>query len=156
MKYTITHTTSIEPPLIHVQNNGRDLVGTNWWSHHLGKNLFFLSRNADCYRLLVPPIREAEVSDMTRNVREVVISVANQLREDGFLFELMFDDHSDAPYVIHFGVRQFDILPHAKRDAVERKRFHIYVNDHGPKLVFSTDVFLRIVPRLPWLKPLKV
>jgi hypothetical protein len=140
-------------PFITIGNDGPLLKTTNIFNLPVLRHLFFLSTNAGCMRLLVPPECELYIPEMQKDVQYVVVSRKEDIMEDdpSFVIELLFEDGSDTPFVIQLSLGSIDHLL-AKSVAMQRLAFDIYVNRDGPKRVISTVALFRVVPRLPWLK----
>ncbi len=60
--------------MIEIHNDGPRLVSTNYWqTEHADRGLCYMSVNAGCWRLLVPPPAEGWLRDI-RTADEVVIT----------------------------------------------------------------------------------
>jgi hypothetical protein len=98
--------------LIRIENDGPEIVVTNYWSTPNAKaGYYFLSINAGAFRLLVPRSQTAEIGEW-RTAREVIVSRGPwpaQGRPDAI--EILFEDDTGEPYVIHLVVEQTDRLP---------------------------------------------
>lgn len=93
---------------IQIQNDGANIVSTNYWqTPHAAAGAFFLSFNAGAARLLVPKQIEQEIEEM-RGASEVIIS--RGLLGGQMALELLWEDGSDSPYSIHMGTNQCDRL----------------------------------------------
>lgn len=86
-----------------IGNRGQEIADTNYWDSDLARRgFFFLSWNAGAARLLIPDaqlsalpeMRTGQYCDITRN------------KTGGY--ELLFEDHSDFPYVIALSAQQTD------------------------------------------------
>ncbi|MDP1817264.1 MAG: hypothetical protein Q8K92_22600 [Leadbetterella sp.] len=101
--------------LIEIINNGQDIKSTNYWQiKHAQKGFCYLSINAGCFRLLVPPGVEHAIKEM-QTAQEVIITRGpwpNQNRDDAL--EILFEDHSESPYVLHIVPEQVDRMPSPK------------------------------------------
>lgn len=94
--------------MIQIVNNGKDLLGTNYWdTPQAQKGFFYLSWNAGAARLLVPNSVENQINEM-KTARYVVISRGKWNGRDAL--ELMFEDGSDSPYCLHLLTEQCDRL----------------------------------------------
>ncbi|MBV8650507.1 MAG: hypothetical protein JO255_03505 [Alphaproteobacteria bacterium] len=134
-------------PLIFL-NDGAELVETNFWQTEMAsRGAFFLSTNAGCLRLLVPASREPDIAEMTKGVREVVLSRGRWDKRDHCV-EIMFEDASEAPYAIHIGENQLD---RRWKPQGGTARFAIYT-EKGKVAEFSR-CYLRETPVLPCLAP---
>ena len=108
--------------LISVHNDGPDIVETDYWATpNAAQGYFYLSINAGAFRLLVPEAHTAALRDWA-SAREVIIS-RGPWREGGKgdAIEILIEDGSDSPYVIHMGTDQTDRLPlDADRDLADQ------------------------------------
>lgn len=94
--------------IITVTNDGQRIVATNYWdSKHAAAGLLFVSWNARAARILVPEPCHALLPDM-RTASEIVISRGPLKGVD--TLELLFDDHSEAPFMATIPVTQSDRL----------------------------------------------
>jgi hypothetical protein len=141
------------PPSLVFENDGPKLVSTNYWqTENAARGLIYLSTNAGCVRLLLPPARAgvAEVADMTANVAEVVLT--RGLFEGKYCVEVMFEDRSNSPYCIHIDSKQCDRrwIPED-----ERKQWTFAIYTELGQIAIFTRCFLRRAARLPYAKPWK-
>lgn len=133
--------------LLVITNDGPELVSTNYWElEHAAKGLFFVSINAHCVRLLVPPAYENSLPDMIA-ARSVVLTQG--LYNGSRAVEMLFDDDTDEPFVIFLDVNQFDRIWPPNEDGMTID-FAIYVK--GSKAWQST-CHLRRSATLPLLTP---
>lgn len=134
--------------LISIVNDGPIITETNYWeSGYNAQGVLFLSTNAGAFRLLLPD-GMFDVGEML-TAKQVVVSVGPGMGKS-LLFEVMFDDHSDSPYCIHFGTEQVDRIP-GKEDNGKEFRFIVY--ERGLKSVMDTTCKFRFVSVVPCLKP---
>lgn len=137
----------IPPPVIQIENDGPLLKSTNYWqTDNAAAGLFFLSTNAGCVRLLVPPRKRPEIADMTRNVREIVLT-RGMFEGVADTVEIMFEDGSETPFCIHIDPKQVDRL-WLPADQAKRWRFAIWT-EQGKVAEFAR-CYLRRAPRLPY------
>lgn len=137
-------------PTLQFQNNGQDLVDTDFWDSALSRaGKMFLTWNAGAARLLVPDSRVEDLDDMLA-ADEVIISRGRCQDEDaGEKLELMFDDGSRAPYCLY--------LPSDQTDQMAPE------SDHGEDFVVAVwtrngksrqlQGRYRVVEAIPYLKP---
>jgi hypothetical protein len=93
--------------MIQLTNDGPALTSTNYWHSPLAEaGKMYLSLNARCFRLLLPPMMQAAIPEMATGkfVRVFRAPPPHALR-------LMFDDGTDNPYQVHLSVQQIDVLP---------------------------------------------
>jgi hypothetical protein len=94
--------------MIKIENKGQQVVSTNYWgSEHAKRGYFYLSWNAGAARLLVPDSMKAQIREM-KSAEYVVVSRGKFEGRDAL--ELMFEDGSDSPYVVHMVTEQTDRL----------------------------------------------
>lgn len=139
---------------IQIRSDGPILTEANWWDLPPGKELCFLSINAGCFRLLVPPFWEDSILDMKEGVHEVVISTIDSRFSSEYVAEILFDDHSVAPFAIQLSADQVDRLI-CNDYSVRAVTFAVYVNRGKPTCVFSTNAYVRTAPKIPWLRRLE-
>lgn len=140
--------------LIRIENNGKEIVSTNYFqSEHARRGYFYLSINASTFRLLVPPAQESVIAEFA-TAKEIIISRGNFQGYDAL--EILFDDETDNPFSIHIVSSQIDRMP-LSDDAGWSYMFSAWTNAEreSVKKVFEKDCFYRVVPNLPYLKPLK-
>lgn len=98
---------------IQIGNRGQAIAKTNYFDLELAqRGLFYLSWNAGAGRLLVPDSQKPAVSEM-RSAKYVIVSRGPWLERGGVdALELLFEDHSDTPYVLTLSQDSCDrILP---------------------------------------------
>jgi hypothetical protein len=140
---------------LRIENEGPEISATNYFeSEYARRGSFYLTLNAGAFRLLVPPVHESAVAEF-RTAREVIVSRGPwpaEGRKDAL--EILFDDHTDNPFSLHFGAEQVDRFPTAE-DATGEWVFSAWVRGKaGPTRAYQTKCYYRIVPSLPYLKPL--
>jgi hypothetical protein len=138
---------------LEIHNHGHLIISTNYWqSEHAAAGKFYASVNAGAIRLLVPQSRRADIEDM-RAAKQVILSRGpwpEQMLPDAV--EILFDDLSDNPYVLHLSHESFDLLP------AESDQWIISVWDEKkgrPHKSIERPCQWRRVPRIPWLRPWK-
>lgn len=101
----------ITPALWIFKNCGQRLVSTNYWdSEHARRGYFFLTWNAGAARLLVPDSQKPLLREM-KGAREVILSRGPWTEQNGReALELLWEDGSDNPFVIHLVTEQCDRL----------------------------------------------
>jgi len=141
--------------LITIVNNGPEIMSTDYWhTGHAAKGYFYMSINAGCFRLLVPAPQIAAIDEM-KTAREVIVSRGawpEQGKHDAL--EILFEDDTGNPYVLHFTIDQVDRMPtDADRDRPghpPRWKFAVWT-ETGKQFVLSCRY--RIVKKIPYLKP---
>ena len=135
-----------------VSNQGPLIKSTNFWETEMAKegNLF-LSFNAGAARLLVPK-NHKNLPDMT--ACDYVILTRGRWQGQPS-YELLFEDNSDSPFVIHMNGATFDrLLPES--EAGRDLPLYIYVPEGGkPVLAARKPVRFRVAPHLPCMKPIR-
>ena len=138
-----------------ITNDGQKIVETNYWTSSYAKNGFcYISINSGCYRLLVPKYRKDWLKDM-ETAKEVVISRgANYTYQPpkSDAFEIMFEDHTETPFVMQTGSEQWE---HAPSDADKGWKgvIHVYYDSIEKPVLEFQRVFYRRVKELPYMKP---
>lgn len=108
--------------MITIQNNGADIVATDYWdSEHAAAGFCYLSGNAGVWRLLVPEAAEMLLPEI-RTGKSVTIEPSLHL--PGQAWDVVFEDGTDAPYSLAIDKRQLDraLTPGACRLAVWTQR----------------------------------
>lgn len=137
-----------------VQNNGQEIVATNFWeTEHARRGLFYLSINAGAFRLLVPEAHTSAISEF-KTAKDVILSRGpwSQMGNRDAI-EILFDDESESPYALHLDARQLDRLP-AREDAGRTAVFTAWLRgaQGAPVCAYRHECYYRVVPRIPWLK----
>lgn len=97
--------------MLTIRNAGQRILSTDYWdSEHAQRGLMYLSWNAGAARLLLPDAIKGELREM-RGARYVIISRGAWHEQGGRdALELLFEDGSDSPYVVHLVAEQTDRL----------------------------------------------
>ncbi len=140
--------------LIQIENDGAEIVNTNYWdTPHATRGFLYLSINAGAFRLLVPDAQASEIGEWMQ-AKEVIVSRGPwpQMNKHDAL-EILFEDNSENPYVIHLVSEQVDRMPlDSDRDRhgePPRWRFSVWTRK-GKALELPCRY--RIVKHLPCLK----
>jgi hypothetical protein len=142
---------------LRIENNGPDITSTNFWQTELARTgKFYLSTNAGAFRVLVPPQHLGAVRDM-RSAHTVVVSRGPMTLEGHALpdaLELLFDDSSDDPWVLHLSSGQVDRMP-LETDSAEAWPCTVWVHLVGERCrqALTKPAYYRRVRRLPDLRP---
>lgn len=128
-------------------NDGQDVASTNYWDHPNARAGFcFLSWNAGAARLLVPDALVGAVKDMAA-ATEVIVSRGQWQGRDAL--ELLFEDHSEAPYALHLVQEQSDrMIP----DSDQGSGFVVTIWTRDGKQASAPGKY-RSVATLPCLSP---
>lgn len=144
--------------LITIINNGKDIIEpTNYWSSEMARKGFYLvSTNAGCVRLLVPDSRAAEIPDMVKGAKHVVISIlrthatASDLQP---IVTLLIEDKTDNPYSLEFGRRSILLLP-SPEEKGKPLTFAIWGRKNGKFHKFmERPAYVRYADSMPCLRP---
>lgn len=137
----------ISSQLLQFGNNGGELVETNYFDTELARNGFlYLSWNASVARLLVPDSQFFQIQEMKTGKYCVITRGLMGGRDT---LEIMFEDGSNAPFVIYIDTAQTDRL---------------IINDNKPFVVAAWtrtgkvaqwDGKYRVVKKLPNMQPWK-
>jgi hypothetical protein len=136
--------------MFNLENNGPEIVSTNYWlTEHAQRGYVFLSINAGAYRLLVPNKLVSHLPDML-SAKEVIVS-RGPLPEYGKhdALEILFEDHSEWPFVMHMGTEQIDRMP---ADCDRKRSFDFLIWTPEGKMKEMPGRY-RKVNRLPCGKP---
>ena len=139
--------------LIHIGNDGGEIVETNYFSGEMSEFLF-LSFNGGAARLLIPDSYVDEIPEMLRGVKDIVITYSKvfnhkEARGENGAYEILFDDHSSNPYVIYIPSQQSDrILSLA--DSGQELDFFMVTSEGGCKQLDILCRF-RIASEVPCL-----
>lgn len=97
---------------IRVSNHGPLITSTNYWDSDLARQgKVFVSVNAGAVRVLLPPVRYPDLTDM-RQAKYCVLSRGPwpaERRQEAV--EIMWEDESQSPYTMHLTPESFDLLP---------------------------------------------
>ena len=125
-----------------VQNSGREIVATDYWSTPNGATKTAYSINAGALRLLVAANLADEVAREAPTGRVAVLSIGPDKGDPARPQRagLMFDDGSDSPYCLLTDLAAFDRLPTREDDW--KRDFECIV--YGPGLRVLARMPLRI------------
>lgn len=139
-------------PLLRFENNGQELLSTNFWtSEENYRGVFLAVINAGAVRLLVPNPHRALVPEM-RTGTEVIISKGAYQGETAY--EFLFDDHTDDPF--HLLLSAHQMVPGGIVDTEHGRddiTVSVWVSDRqAPKKVLELPGRFRVVETLPCLR----
>lgn len=125
-----------------IKNNGKEIIETNYFDSNLNAGgKFFVSLNAGAVRLLVPDVLLQEIR------RELMIAEKFEMSRKPFpelglndALEILFEDFSDAPYVLKLSPNSFDRLP-AQGDYGRTFDFSAWTD--GPKKIFESNIKIK-------------
>lgn len=130
-----------------IKNEGPYIKETNYWQTPHGQRYFYVSVNARAFRLLVPRQSETEIDEM-RTGQYVIVTRGRWHGGEGV--ELLFEDGSDSPYVIHVQGAQVDRLPPTTDAGRTDLRCLVYTQTG---LALELPARYRTAPKLPFLRP---
>ena len=149
---------AVDSPLV-IMNDGPLISATSYWDTPLAaRGGLFASFNAGACRLLVPNhARGFQIHDLLQAAdaaREVLVAVVRRPEDHRMALELLWEDDSDTPFVVHLGAQQMDRLPPA---ADHGRTIAVSVWQRGfggqPTCVLTQPGRLRVVSRVPYLRP---
>lgn len=133
--------------IIKIANEGKKIKETNYWdSEYAEAGKIYFSINAGCIRMLIPDTMEHIIPEI-KTGRKIILSRGlwpEQGREDAF--EVLFDDYSDAPFVLHVGKEQWDMIP----KKLSGWEFAAWTRSG---LVLQKKCYYRNVGKIPCMKP---
>lgn len=110
--------------IITITNRGPDIAATDYWDCPANEwGILHLSVNAGAFRLLIPRGLECLLNEIATAKRVVITRGPWRELPNLDAVELLFDDESDSPFVVHLGADQCATLPPA--------------SEHGKTCVFS-------------------
>lgn len=140
--------------LITFENDGQELLKTNYWqSEACEKGYAYLTLNAGCFRLLVPTGKGLPIDDMKTG--KVVLVTRGPWPEQGKndALELLFEDYTDSPFVLHIVSGQVDFMPRdSEQDSKGQEpkwKFAVYTEKDGK--VFEAPARYRRAEKLPYM-----
>lgn len=145
--------------MVKVANNGQDVVATDFWSTpHAESGLLYFTPNAGAIRLLVPPSKANEVLEAARSAELVIFSRGPWTGAGGGRdsIEILFEDGSDTPFVVHIDARQAERLWPRSEDGREVPCSLWIQGPDGPEDVekaLELPARVRHVPEIPYLQP---
>jgi hypothetical protein len=144
-----------------IANDGPQIIATNYWtSAWAHRGALYLSINAGAIRLLMPRGMEGMLDEM-RTARECLLSrgpwtqarqgVGGDARE---AYELLYEDGSNSPYVLHLGAEQADrLLPASESGRTIVHTVWTRGFRDAPVCALTLPARYRVVRHLPYLKP---
>lgn len=137
------------------ENNGPELISTNYWeSQACQKGYVYLTINAGCFRLLVPAGKGLSMDDMKTGQVVLVTRGPWPDFEKIDALELLFEDHTDNPFVLHIVSEQCDRMPMEadcdNQGDDPKWKFAVYTEKDGK--VFEVPARYRIANKLPFME----
>jgi hypothetical protein len=136
-------------------NEGPLIVDSTYWGSDYDRaDKLFASVNAGTIRILFPQALH-QLAKECQGAEYVILSRGPRRDKDlADAVEIMWEDHSDAPFALHLSPTSFDQLP-AEPPAGQQWRLAVWELVEGqPHLACEHACHWRRVPHLPWLKPL--
>ena len=136
-----------------IKNDGKRIVETNYPQTEWYKNgIIAASVNAGCVRLLMPDAFLPAVAWDMQTAKEIIITKGSYQGQPGY--EVLFDDHTDNPYVLQLDARQFVSLGISDS---ENGREDLTVGIYGMyggkfQLLHEAPAKFRVGAKLPCLK----
>jgi hypothetical protein len=132
---------------LQIGNNGALIDNTNFWQTEMAtRGFYYLSRNAGVERLLVPDCHLNKISEMKTG--QYVIMTRGPSVEGLDSLEIMFEDHSNAPYRLEITCQgQVDMLP----TPGQISDFTIWTRNG---IVHTTQAHYRRASSIPCMAPL--
>ena len=139
--------------IIKILNDNKDIVATNYWeSEEAELGLIGVSPNAGCFRLLLPKDWVEQIPSMLKDCDYAIVSRTNDIPNQGYALEVVFEDYSKSPYTILVSAAQ--MLPNIPSMSGHLMEGTLSIWINGPVKVAEMKAFYRKVPSLPWMKPL--
>lgn len=139
--------------LLTISNQGPDILASNYWGSELDQaGKFYFSCNAGAIRMLVPQAETRALAEW--RTAEYLILSRGPWPKLGVhdAIELLFEDHSDAPYAMHFTAASFDFLP-GPPEPGQQWTFAAWLWGNGaPYKALELPIRWRKVERIPWRK----
>jgi hypothetical protein len=143
-----------ESRMITVSNDGQLITSTNYWSTvYAREGKVFCSINAGAIRILLPPSRWNDLSDMSRSQYCILSRGPWPQEKQAEGIEIMFEDFSDSAYALHLTPKSFNLLP-ANPERGREWTLAVYVEKDGkPHKSLERVCHWRRVPFIPFMKP---
>jgi hypothetical protein len=136
-------------PII-IKNNGGEISETNFWDSAMAKAGFlFLSWNAGVARVLVPAKMNKILPEIKTGEYCIISQGPHSFRPGELGLELLFEDHSDAPYAVQMSSRQADRVIEC---STRPEDFPVSIWTRAG-VVHSMPGKLRAVSEVPYLQP---
>ena len=137
--------------IITITNRGPDIAATDYWnSPAFLRGILHLPTNAVAFRLLIPRGMEDVLNEMA-TAKTVAITRGSWVDPPHpEAVELLFDDGSDSPFVIHIGADQCTTMPPAS----EHGRECVFTawtapRRNGPRKALERPAVFQIAKRVP-------
>lgn len=139
--------------VIEVHNQGPLVLSSTYWGSEYEKaEKIFCSVNAGAIRLLAPRTNK-EVAQEARKAEYMILSRGPWPKKGlSEAVEILFEDHSEGPYVLHLSPESFDLLPAAPPGDREWRLAVWEMQEGGPALVVERVCHWRKVSSIPCLK----
>ena len=138
--------------MLTISNNGAKIVDSNYWDSQMAAaGKLYLSMNAGAFRLLAPDSMAQTLAHECGLAKEVVLSFGpwpevGQKRAA----EIILEDNSESPYILHLSEGQIDRWPAEGDDG---RRFTFTLWGRGTKLLAELPARFRFTPKIPYMLP---
>jgi hypothetical protein len=141
-------------PMIETTNKGRLIISSTYWgSEYERAGKLFVSVSSGTVRVLVPRSNHTIIEECRPGKYAVLSRGPWPARGLADAVEILFEDGTDSPFVLHLSPESFKALP-AKPPAGRNWRLALWCfEDDQPRQVLERLCYWRRVPKLPWLKP---
>jgi len=94
-----------------VKSHGSLIIETDYWQSERAKaGHIFVSSNGGAIRVLIPP-KHRDMIEAARASEYAIVSVGPWPAAGATAFEILWEDHSDNPYVVHVAPEACGMLP---------------------------------------------
>lgn len=95
--------------IIENEINGKEIVNTSYYTFPISERVYFLSYNAEAFRLLIP----TDKNDIMRKEMSLITEVHFLFDDDEI--HILLEDHSTNPFQIHLPYVLSERITHGKR-----------------------------------------
>ena len=140
--------------LIRIVNDGAEIIETNFrdtdWNE---ADRFLLSPHSGALRLICPTAYISQIPEM-QTANKVLVSYGVNQKHHLPMIEVLFEDDSVSPLVLSMDAEQ-SMFSFWIGNPPNPIPFSVWtIEEETPIKVLELDCWIRIVPKIPWLKPL--
>jgi hypothetical protein len=137
--------------MIQIANHGPLITASDYWrSDYANNDKIIVSPNAGAIRCLLPPALLPVIGDLRSSEYAIVSRGPWQGREG---LEILWEDHTQLPHVWHVTSDACLLMP--GDPSPHRWIISCWIERRGkPHKAIERPCHWRLVPRLPWLRPL--